>query len=290
MSSPRPSSTDEHTSATVLSVPLQAGIRLLWSFACPHLGAIVLGVLLGLVATAMKLATPMVTKWVLDALGEGLELVRPVALLVVLVILGTLAGLAQTVLLGRLAEHVVFEARSSLIQRFFRAKLEQVQRFKAGELVTRVTSDTVLLREAATSSIVQLVNGTVSLVGTVVLMAVLDLPLFLTTLIALVVIVGLFAALLPQIGKADKRAQDIIGKLGASLEGGVRALRTVKAARAEAREIGRVTEQAKESTLYSIRSVWFSALIAAVAGGGTQLAIIIILGIGAGRVGRCQAV
>lgn len=260
------------------------GLSLLWSYARPHLGKLGLGALLGLLATAVTLATPLAAKWVLDSLGKRLDLAAPVAILLALLVAGTIAGLAQTVLLGRLAEHIVLDARRSLIQRFIRAKLEQVQRFRTGELVTRVTSDTVLLREAATTSIVQLINGTVSLVGTVVLMAVLDWPLLATTLVALLVIGSVFGLLVPQIGKADKRAQDAIGELGAGLEGGMRALRTVKSSRAETREIGRVTAKAEESARHAIRSVWFSALVWTVAGGGMQLAIIVILGIGAARV------
>lgn len=266
------------------AVPFREGIALLWSYARPHLRTIVGGVLLGLFATAVALATPMVTKWVLDSLGTGGSLAGPVAVLVVILVVGTAATFAQGVLMGGLAERIVLEARSGLVRRFFLARLEQVQRFRTGELVTRVTGDTVLLREATTNSLVQLVNGTVSLVGTIVLMALLDWPLLLTTLVALLVVGGLFGALVPQIGKADKRAQDAVGELGATLEGGMRALRTVKSSRAELREIERVTGKAEESARHATRSVWFSSLSWAVAGGGMQLAFIVILGLGAGRV------
>ncbi|AHW63553.1 ABC-type transporter, ATPase subunit [Corynebacterium glyciniphilum AJ 3170] len=266
------------------AVPLRAGLSLLVSYARPHLRILLVGVLLGLFATAVTLATPMAAKWVLDGLGTDRSLAGPVTILVALLLVGTLAGFVQSVLLGRLAEHIVLDARRSLIHRFFRARLEQIQRFKTGELVTRVTSDTVLLREAATSSVVQLINGAVSLVGTIVLMALLDLPLLATTLLALLIIGVMFGVLVPQIGKADKQAQDAIGGLGSTLEGGMRALRTVKSSRAEDREIDRVTGKAEESARYSIRSVWYSSLIWTVAGGGMQLAIIVILGLGAWRV------
>lgn len=185
---------------------------------------------------------------------------------------------------GRLAENIVLDARTCLIQRFFRARREDIQAFKTGELITLVTSDTVLLREAAATSVVQIVNGTVSLIGTVVLMAVLDLPLLGTTLAALAIITVLFIILMPKIGKADKQAQDAIGEVDAALESGMRALRTVKSSRAEAREIARVRAKAEESAHFSIRSVWYSALVWTVAGGGIQLAIITILGLGAWRV------
>ncbi|MFC3183875.1 ABC transporter ATP-binding protein [Pseudoglutamicibacter albus] len=266
------------------AVPFREGIALLWSYSRPHLRTLIIGVLLGLFATAIALATPMVTKWVLDSLGTNLDLTGPVTVLVLILIVGVIANLAQSVLLGRLSERIVLDARRGLVSRFLLAKLEQIQRFRSGELVTRVTSDTLLLREATTNSLVQLINGLVSLVGTIVLMAILDWPLLLATLLALVVVGVLFGVLVPQIGKADKRAQDAIGDLGATLEGGVRALRTVKSSRAEHREIARVNAKAEESARHAIRSVWFSALAWSVAGGGVQLAIIVILGLGAGRV------
>ena len=266
------------------AVPFREGIALLWSYSRPHLRTLIIGVLLGLFATAIALATPMVTKWVLDSLGTNLDLTGPVTVLVLILIVGVIANLAQSVLLGRLSERIVLDARRGLVSRFLLAKLEQIQRFRSGELVTRVTSDTLLLREATTNSLVQLINGLVSLVGTIVLMAILDWPLLLATLLALIVVGVLFGVLVPQIGKADKRAQDAIGELGATLEGGVRALRTVKSSRAEHREIARVNAKAEESARHAIRSVWFSALAWSVAGGGVQLAIIVILGLGAGRV------
>ena len=280
----RCSAEDKNAEESAPAVPFRDGIALLWSYSRPHVGTLVLGTLLGLFATAITLATPMATKWVLDSLGASLDMTWPITLLVLLLIIGSIAAFAQSVLLGRLSEHIVLDARKGLIRRFFLGKLEQVQSFRTGELVTRVTSDTVLLREATTSSVVQLINGTVSLVGTVLLMAVLDWPLLLTTLVALVVIGVLFGVLVPQIGKADKRAQDAIGDIGATLEGSIRALRTVKSSRAEAREIHRVNERSEEAARHSIRSLWYAALAWTVAGGGMQLAIIVILGLGATRV------
>lgn len=261
-----------------------ADVGILWAFAKPHLPTLAIGTLLALGASAAGLATPLATKWVLDSLGADGSLAQPIALLLGLLVIGAITGFAQWVLLGRLAEHIVLDARTSLVERFFRAKLEQVQRFRTGELVTRVTSDTVLLREAATTSVVQIVNGVVSLVGTIVLMAVLDLPLVLGTLVAIVVIGLLLIVLMPQIGKAEKRAQAALGDLGGTLEGGLRAVRTVKSSRAEAREIARVDDRARASARFSIRSVWITATAWTIAGTGIQLAIIAILGIGAWRV------
>ncbi len=267
------------------AVPLRwENLRVLWEFVRPHRRVVAVGIVLGLGATAAALAMPLAVKRVLDTIGTDGAMTGPVTLLLCLVVLGMVTGLAQWVLLGRLAEHIVLDARTSLVRRFLHGTLGDVQRRTPGELVTRVTSDTVLLREAASSSAVQLVNGTVSLVGTVVLMAVLDVQLLLSTLAAIVVVGVLMGVLLPRIGVAQRRAQEAVGELGAALEGGLRALRTVKASRAEERQTAQVVDRAQESARHSIRAVWVTAGAWAVAGGGIQLAIIAILGIGAWRV------
>lgn len=151
-------------------------MRCLLTLFRPHRRTMLLGLSLGLVANGAGLATPMVTKWVLDSLDGGVELVRPVGVLLVLVVVGAAVTLGQWLLLGRLAQRIVLDARVSVIRRYFQALVGDLQRRSTGELVIRATSDTGLLHEAS-GSMVGLINAGVGLVGTLVLMGVLDLPL-----------------------------------------------------------------------------------------------------------------
>lgn len=264
--------------------PFLPRLKVLWQFVRPHRRTLLLGLVLGLGTTAAALATPMVTKWVLDTLGTGASLTPAVLTLVGLLVVGLVLGLWQWILLGTLAERVVLDARSSMVRRYFRARIGALTGRPTGELVTRVTSDTVLLREAASSSLVNLVNLAVSLVGTVVLMGVLDIVLLGTTLGAIVVIGVLVGALMPRIAKAQEKAQESLGSLGGTLEGGLRAIRTIKASRAEGRQIDRVLDDAQASARHSVRAVRTEAVAWSIAGGGIQLAIIVILALGAWRV------
>lgn len=272
-----------------MSLPVIAGryprLWILWSFIRPHRRVLLLGLVLGLITTATALATPMVTKWVLDSVGTTASLAEPIGVLLTLLVIGSAVGLWQWILLGTLAERVVLDARESMVRRFFQAKVAELTRRPTGELVTRVTSDTVLLREAASSSAVSMVNGTVALIGTLILMGVLDLVLLGTTLGAIVIVGILFAMLMPRIAKAEEQAQESVGNLGGVLEGALRAVRTVKASRAEDRQSERILSQARESARHSVRAVRTQAVAWTIAGGGIQLAIIAILGVGAWRVG-----
>ncbi|SDH83835.1 ATP-binding cassette, subfamily B [Nonomuraea jiangxiensis] len=146
----------------------------------------------------------------------------------------------------------------------------------------------MLLREAATSSVIGLINGVVMLVGTLVLMSVLDLVLTGVTVAAVLVVIALFGWLMPGIATAQARAQEQVGRLGGVLEGALRAIRTVKVSRAEDRQAERVLVHARSSAEHGISAVRAEATAWTIAWSGIQLAIILILGIGAWRVSLQQ--
>lgn len=261
-------------------------LRILWSIARPYLRTLILGLFLALLGTAGGLATPMVTKWVLDTLDLQTSLTGPIIALAVLLVLGTGVWLWQWILLGTLGEKVVLDARLRITHRLLHAAVPAVLRRPVGELVTRVTSDTVLLREAAATSAIGLINGAVMMVGTLILMAVLDLALLGVTVAAIAVVAVLFGVLMPSIAVAKEKAQAEVGTLGALLEGTLSAIRTVKASRGEERQMVAIEEAAQRSAQHSIRAVRREAMAWSIAWSGIQLAIIVILGFGAYRVSQ----
>lgn len=243
-----------------------------------------LGLLLALLGSAAGLASPLVTKWVLDSLGTGESLLGPAGVLLALTLGGSIVFLWQWRTLGAMGERVVLSARTSMVRRYLRATVPAITARPSGELVTRVTSDTVLLSEATSSALVGIINSTVMLLGTLVLMGVLDLVLLGTTVIAVIVVAILFGLVMPAIAKAKEEAQEHLGRLGGALEGAVRAIKTVKANRAEDRIERQIVDSAATSADFSIRAARKEALAWTIAWTGVQLAIIVILAVGAYRV------
>ncbi|GAB3451261.1 ABC transporter ATP-binding protein [Actinophytocola sediminis] len=263
-------------------------LRVLWTFARPHRRTLALGLVLALLGSATGLTTPMVTKWVLDSFGSAGSLLAPVTALLTVVLFGAVIFCWQWILLGTMGERVVLGARESMVRRFFRATVPAVTTRPTGELVTRVTSDTLLLREAASASVIGLINGVVMLLGSLVLMSVLDLVLLAVTVGSVIVVGILFMVLMPRIAKEQEKAQERVGLLGGALEGSLRAIRTVKASRAEQRQGDRIMVDAVASTDHAIRAVRIQAVAWVIAWTGIQLAIVLVLGIGALRVSQGQ--
>lgn len=271
-------------SQTVILTHRFPQLNLLIGLARPHAKTLLLGLLLALLGSATALATPMVTKWVLDTIATSGSMAAPVAALLVLLVVGSAVSLWQWILLGSTAERIVLGVRENMVRRFLHATVGSLAKRPVGELVTRVTSDTVLLREATSSSAIGIINGSVMLVGTLVLMSVLDRVLLGTTLVAVTLVVIIFISLMPSIATAKEQSQQAIGRLGGVLEGAIRAIKTVKVSRAEARQSERLSHEARESARHSIRSIRREGVALTIAFSGIQLAIIAILGVGSWRV------
>lgn len=258
--------------------------RLLVRHVRPHRAAIGAALALGLLATGAELVAPLVTRSVLGSLDGGASLAGPLALLVSVLVVGTLLGYVQNVLLGTVAERVILSARRGMLDRLVHARVDALGARSGGEMVSRVTSDTTLIREASTTSLVYLVSGGVSLVGSLALMAYLDLVLLAAT--AAVVVVGgaLALLLMPALARVQRDVQEQLGRLGGRLEGVVRASRTVKAARAEDRELARLDATVTEAGRLGVRAVRLEAAADTLTGLAVNVVVLVVLGLGAARV------
>jgi ABC-type multidrug transport system fused ATPase/permease subunit len=258
--------------------------RLLLAHISPYRWTLLGGGFLGFLAGLASLAQPMVAKLVVDTLGQRRSLVGPVALLTVLTIGGALLSTAGIYLLGRTAESVVLTARERLISQLLRLRVGALDRLKPGDLLSRVTSDTTLLRSVSTYGLVHSVNAAFLLVGSVVLMAMLDPVLLLVTLAVLAVNGVAVIVVVPRIRRATERSQAAVGGMGSGLERALGGFRTVKAHGAEEGEIATVGEAARRAWRRGVEVAGWTALMEASAGLAVQVSFLAVLGVGGIRV------
>ena len=258
--------------------------RLLLAHISPHRWMLLGGGLLGFLGGVATLAQPMVAKLAVDSLGQHRSLLGPVALLTALTVGGALLSAGGTYLLGRAAESVVLSARSGLVSQLLRLRVGTLDHLKPGDLLSRVTSDTTLLRSVSTYGLVHSVNATFLLVGSVVLMATLDVVLLGVTL-AVLALNGLAVLLVvPRIRRATERSQAAVGRMGSVLERSLGGLRTVKASGAEEEEIASVGRAARRAWRRGVEVAGWTALMEASAGLAVQVSFLAVLGVGGIRV------
>ncbi|MFI8202770.1 ABC transporter ATP-binding protein [Streptomyces sp. NPDC085937] len=258
--------------------------RLLLGYVRPHRWALLGGAALSLVTGATGLVLPLVARELIDDLAHDRAVTGALLLMSALVIANAVLGAVGSYVLRRTAESVVLGARRTLSSYLLRLRVAAVDRAEPGDLMARVTSDTTLLREVTTDSLIGLGTGGLTLVATVVLMGFVD-PVLLAVTLGVIALAGtMLGVIVPRIQRASRQAQDAVGVMGASLERVLGALRTVKASGAEPREEHTLHEAARESWRMSVRAAKWSAAAGNTAGLAMQLAFITVLAVGGARV------
>ncbi|MFE9621416.1 ABC transporter ATP-binding protein [Streptomyces sp. NPDC006527] len=270
--------------STAETAAVPAPWRLLLGYVRPHRWSLLAGALLSLVTGATGLLLPLVARGLIDDLAADRAITGALLALSALVIANAGVGALGSYVLRRTAESVVLGARRALSSYLLRLRITAVDRSEPGDLMARITSDTTLLREVTTDSLVGLGTGGLTLVATVVLMGVVD-PVLLGVTLAVVLGAGtVLGVIVPRINRASRQAQDAVGVMGASLERVLGALRTVKASGAEEREERALHAAAEESWRQSVRAAKWSAAAGNTAGLAMQTAFITVLAVGGARV------
>ncbi|PNV31320.1 ABC transporter ATP-binding protein [Streptomyces sp. DH-12] len=258
--------------------------RLLLSYVRPHRWALLGGAVLSLVTGATGLALPLVARELIDDLAADRAVTGALLLMSALVVANAVLGAVGAYVLRRTAESVVLGARRTLSSYLLRLRIAAVDRAEPGDLMARVTSDTTLLREVTTDSLIGLGTGGLTLIATVVLMGYVE-PVLLAVTLGVIALAGaMLGVIVPRIRRASRQAQDAVGVMGASLERVLGALRTVKASGAEPREERTLHDAARESWRMSVRAAKWSAAAGNTAGLAMQLAFITVLAVGGARV------
>ncbi|MGP4086534.1 ABC transporter ATP-binding protein [Streptomyces sp. KR55] len=257
---------------------------MLLGYVRPHRWALLAGAVLSLVTGATGLLLPLVARDLIDDLSHDRAITGALIAMSALVVANAAVGALGSYVLRRTAESVVLGARRALSSYLLRLRIAAVDRTEPGDLMARITSDTTLLREVTTDSLVGLGTGGLTLVATVVMMGFVD-PVLLGVTLAVILCAGVVLGMIvPRINRASRQAQDAVGVMGASLERVLGALRTVKASGAEHREEGALHAAAEESWRQSVRAAKWSAAAGNTAGLAMQIAFITVLAVGGARV------
>ncbi|MEU4953952.1 ABC transporter ATP-binding protein [Streptomyces lavendulae] len=259
-------------------------LRALLSYARPHRGVLSVVLLLTLLASAAGLAQPMVIQTVLGNLMTGAGLRDELLLLIGLLLLSIALMWGQAWLSERTAERVVLHVRRGLISRLIRLRTSELDRTEPGGLTTRVTSDSTLVQHAATGGLIQIVDGSIHLLATIVLMGVTSLPLLGITSVVLLVVGVAMGVVMPRIRRVTTQAQESVGAIGAALDRALGAARTVKANGGEAKETGRADAAAERAYRAGLVGARYQAMIAVLAGLVVQASFLAVIGFGGALV------
>jgi len=262
----------------------RATFRQLLPFLMEHKRILSIVIALSVAGALTSLAQPLVVSQVITLVGEAQPLGILVWALVGLVVISAALSGFRHYLLQRTGEGVVLSSRKALVAKMLNLPVAEFDQRRTGDLVSRVGSDTTLLRAVLTQGLVEAVGGTLTFVGAVIAMLYLDPILFLLTALVVSIAVTAVVTLSRRIRVASRKAQDKVGDLTSSVERAISSVRTVRAANATEREIESVGKDAEGAWRLGIAVAKISALVVPISGIALQIAFLVVLGVGGYRV------
>jgi len=268
--------------------PVPEGPRATFGQLLPYLterrGVMVLILVLSVLGAGAALAQPLLVSQVISFVEAGRGLGPLVWALVGLVVVSGLLSGFQHYLLQRTGEGVVLSSRRRLVARILHLPVGQFDVRRTGDLVSRVGSDTTLLRAVLTQGLVEAVGGTLTLVGAIVGMALIDPVLLGLTVLVVAVSVLVVVVLSGRIRVASRRAQEKVGDLTAAIERAISSVRTIRASGATEREIAAVDRDVEGAYQRGLDVARISALVVPVSSIALQVSFLVVLGVGGFRV------
>jgi ABC-type multidrug transport system fused ATPase/permease subunit len=236
-----------------------------------------------LLATATALAPPLLAKYAID---DGITK-NNLSTLWWIVVAFLLAGLAnwgmsyvQTYLTGWVGERILADLRIKLFGHLQRLSLGFFERNRAGVIISRLTNDVEALDQLVTDGVTTLVQSTLTLIGTAILLFILDWRLALATL-AVIPIMSVGTILFRiHSSRAYAAVRERLGLVTATLAEDIAGMRIVQAFTRENRNIAHFREVADGYREANMRTVVLNALYFPFVDLVSSVALAVVLGYG----------
>ena len=262
----------------------RATFRQLLPFLFEHRPVLIWVAVLSVIGALTSLAQPLLVAQVITIVEAGEPLGWIVWGLIALVIISGIISGYQHYLLQRTGEGVVLSSRKRLVAKLLRLPVAEFDTRRTGDLVSRVGSDTTMLRAVLTQGLVEAVGGAVTFIGALIAMLILDAVLLGLTVLVIAIAITTVTLLSRRVREASHQAQEKVGDVAASVERAISAVRTIRAAGATDREIRTVETEAEGAWQMGVKVAKISALIVPIAGIAMQVSFLVVLGVGGYRV------
>jgi ABC-type multidrug transport system fused ATPase/permease subunit len=204
--------------------------------AAPYKRQTSLAIISLLAATATALAPPYLAKLAIDD-GISKDDLHALTIIVVLFVVAGVLNLgtsaAQTYFTGWTGERILADLRNTLFRHLQRLSLGFYERNRAGVIISRLTNDVEALDQLVTDGVTTLVQSTLFLFGTAIILFFLDWRLALATLLVLPFMFVATAIFRVRSARAYRAVRERLGLVTATLAEDISGMRVVQAFRRE---------------------------------------------------------
>lgn len=239
---------------------------------------------LSLGTTGVALLVPLFTKNLINDFSVSSLNAERLTLLVVAIIVQALASGFSIYLLNRIGQSVVAGIRDQLWKKLLVLPVSYFDDHPSGETVSRMTNDTTVVKGLISEHLSNFVTGIISIVGSMIVLFVLDWKMTLLMFTAIPLSVLILIPLGKKMHKISKGMQDETASFTAVLQQVLTEIRLVKASNAEALEYQNGQKGIQKLFQFGLKEAKIQALIAPLMSFVMMALLVLILGYGGMRV------
>ncbi|MEZ0469845.1 ABC transporter transmembrane domain-containing protein [Luteimonas salinilitoris] len=257
-------------------------LRTLWPFVLRQRGLLVAWLLALAASSAATLSLPVAVRMMIDrGFGSGSNIDAAFALLFLVAVALAIATAARFFFVSLLGERVIADLRTRLYAHLVGLDQSFYERTRSGELVSRLSADTELLRSVVGSGMSVALRSVVMVLGSMTMLVVTSPRLAAYTLVGIPVFVLPLVLGGRRLQKLSRSAQDRVADANTLAAETLGAIRTVQAHAREGWERGRFAEAVARSVATARKRIGVQAIVTAVAITAIFGAITIVLWSGA---------
>ncbi|MEC0273266.1 ABC transporter ATP-binding protein [Peribacillus frigoritolerans] len=239
---------------------------------------------LSLGTTGVALLVPLFTKDLINDFSVSSLNPERITLLVLAIIVQALASGFSIYLLNRIGQSVVAGIRDQLWKKLLVLPVSYFDDHPSGETVSRMTNDTTVVKGLISEHLSNFVTGIISIVGSMIVLFVLDWKMTLLMFTAIPLSVLILMPLGKKMHKISKGIQDETASFTAVLQQVLTEVRLVKASNAEALEHQNGQKGIQKLFQFGLKEAKIQALIAPLMSFVMMALLVLILGYGGMRV------
>ncbi|MFD7414019.1 ABC transporter ATP-binding protein [Kitasatospora purpeofusca] len=248
-----------------------------------HIGVIAV---LALLSTGATLGLPMIAATLVEKIQLGEDLSWWTAATAGAGLGTAAAGAVATFLLSRIGQRLICRLRIRTMTHSLGLTLADARREGTGNLVTRLTADAMQFKAAIDIGPIQLPMAALTLVGTMVIMGLLDWVLLLITVASFLTAVLIVALVITGLRRKYLALQEEVGLLVQHFVAALEALTVIKACRAERKVAADLAHRAERVEALEADAARMESLMVPVITLGQQIALVgVIVGGGARILG-----
>ncbi len=264
-------------------VGLKPFVSLILSLKIPKT-ALIFGLLASLITTLVGLIVPLLTRNLVDGFSvESLSVPLIIGIVAAFIIQAIINGVS-IYLLSKVGQRIVAGLRDKMWIRLIRLRVGYFDQHSSGETVSRVVSDTGVVRNLITDHFPNFVTGIVSIIGAVIILLILDWKMTLIMLLAVPVTVLIMIPLGQRMAKISRTLQDETAEFSGHVQQTISEIRLMKSSTAETVEEQKGMNGIQQLFKTGMREAKIYAIIAPLMYVVMMAVIVTIIGYGGIRV------